>query len=71
MKEAEVVEFSSDLMTSVEKLEQFCNRSYLILGNGKDALFDLMDAVLSTRNISSFVELSLSPVFRREWQAHL
>jgi hypothetical protein len=67
MKEAEVVEFTSDLMTSVEKLEQFRNRTYLILGNGKDALFDLMDAVLSIRNVSSFVELSLSPVFRREW----
>jgi hypothetical protein len=38
-----------------------------MLGNGRDALFDLMDAVLTSRNISSFVELSLSPVFRREW----
>ncbi len=26
-----------------------------------------MDAVLVTRNIYSFAELSLSPVFRRKW----
>jgi hypothetical protein len=54
-------------MTGLEKLAQFRNRTYLILGNGRDALFDLMDAVLSTRSVTSFVELSLSPVFRREW----
>ncbi|MGR3280727.1 NF041680 family putative transposase, partial [Acaryochloris marina NIES-2412] len=40
---------------------------YYRLGNAKDALFDLMDAVLTTRSISSFVELSLSPLFRRKW----
>jgi hypothetical protein len=54
-------------MTSLENLQQFRNYSYTILGNGRAALFDLMDAVLTTRTISSFVELSLSPVFRREW----
>jgi hypothetical protein len=26
-----------------------------------------MDAVLTSRSVSSFVELSMSPVFRREW----
>jgi DDE superfamily endonuclease len=54
-------------MTSLQNLEIFRHRSYLILGNGRDALFDLMDAVLTTRSIASFVELSLSSVFRREW----
>jgi hypothetical protein len=54
-------------MTSLEKLERFRNYSYRILGNGRAALFDLMDAVLTSRKIASFVELSLSPVFRREW----
>jgi hypothetical protein len=39
------------------------------MGNGRDALFDLMDAVLTTRSVASFVELSLSPVFRREWSS--
>jgi Transposase DDE domain len=54
-------------MTSLKNLKQFRNDIYNRLGNGRDALFDLMDAVLTTRSISSFVELSLSPVFRREW----
>jgi hypothetical protein len=54
-------------MTSLENLQQFRNYSYRILGNGRAALFDLMDAVLTSRSVSSFVELSLSPVFRREW----
>ena len=42
---------------------------YTLLGNGKDALFDLMDAVLVTRSVYSFVELSVSPVFRRQWSS--
>jgi hypothetical protein len=54
-------------MTSLEKLKEFRNYSYRILGNGRAALFDLMDAVLTSRSIGSFAELSLSPVFRREW----
>ena len=54
-------------MTSLENLQRFRKSAYRILGNGKDALFDLMDAVLTSRSVSSFVELSLSPVFRREW----
>ncbi|HEY9826511.1 MAG TPA: NF041680 family putative transposase [Stenomitos sp.] len=54
-------------MTSLEKLEKFRNYSYTILGNGRAALFDLMDAVLTSRKIVSIVELSLSPVFRRAW----
>ena len=54
-------------MTSVENLQQFRHDIYIRLGNGRAALFDLMDAVLTTRSISSFVELSLSPVFRRQW----
>jgi hypothetical protein len=56
-------------MTSLKNLERFRNRIYRMLGNGRDALFDLMDAVLTTRSVSSFVELSLSPVFRRKWSS--
>jgi hypothetical protein len=58
-------------MTSLQNLGILRHRTYLLLGNGRDALFDLMDAVLTTRSVVSFVELSLSPVFRRAWQAHL
>jgi hypothetical protein len=54
-------------MTSLKELEHFRKQAYLWLGNGRDALFDLMDAVLCTRSLSSFAELSLSPVFRRQW----
>jgi hypothetical protein len=54
-------------MTILGKLQQFRNEIYGKLGNGRDALFDLMDAVLTTKSVSSFVELSLSPLFRRKW----
>ena len=50
-----------------DQLKQFRQSVYALLGNGKDALFDLMDAVLVTRSVYSFVELSVSPVFRRRW----
>ncbi len=50
-----------------DKLKQFRSSVYTILGKAKDALFDLMDAVLVTRSVYSFVELSVSPVFRRKW----
>jgi len=56
-------------MNSLEKIEKFRKQTYQILGNARDALFDLMDAVLTTRQIISFVELSLSPVFRRKWSS--
>ena len=44
---------------------------YTLLGNRKDALFDLMDAVLVTRSVYSFVELWVSPVFRSFVVEHL
>ncbi|MDJ0568040.1 MAG: hypothetical protein QNJ53_03235 [Pleurocapsa sp. MO_192.B19] len=56
---------------SAQKLQQFRTKVYQLLGRAKDATFDLMDAVLVTRNVYSFAELSLSPVFRRKWQASL
>lgn len=53
----------------LDKLKQFRSGVYMLLGNAKDALFDLMDAVLVTRSVYSFVELSVSPVFRRQWSS--
>jgi hypothetical protein len=44
-------------------------KGHAILGNAKDALFDLMDAVLVTPSVYSFAELSVSPVFRRQWSS--
>ncbi|MDJ0719918.1 MAG: hypothetical protein QNJ54_37820 [Prochloraceae cyanobacterium] len=52
---------------SFQKLQQFRNNVYQLLGAAKDATFELMDAVLLTRKAYSFAELSLSPVFRRKW----
>jgi hypothetical protein len=53
----------------IEKLKKFRQTAYQLLGNGKDATMDLMDAVLVTRSVYSFAELSLSPVFRRKWSS--
>jgi hypothetical protein len=57
-----------DLMIFNE-LQQFRQTLYDSLGNARDALFDLMDAVLTSACITSFVSLSQSPVFRRQWSS--
>ena len=49
------------------KLQQFRQNVYACLGQAKDTVFELMDAVLLSPNVNSFVSLSLSPVFRRRW----
>lgn len=56
-------------MQSFTDLQRFRKRAYTLLGNGRDSLFDLADAVLTSRSVTSFAELSLSPVFRRAWQS--
>ncbi|MCG8362202.1 MAG: hypothetical protein MJA27_02575 [Pseudanabaenales cyanobacterium] len=50
-----------------DKLQQFRQAVYNRLGKTKDAVFELMDAVLVSPSVSSFVSLSLSPLFRRQW----
>jgi hypothetical protein len=54
-------------MRIFSELSNFRKQAYELLGNGRDSLFDLMDAVVTSRSVSSFVELSLSPLFRRSW----
>jgi hypothetical protein len=56
-------------MSHFDKLRAFRHKVYTVMGNGRDALFDLMDAVLVSRSVYSFAELSLSPVFRRQWSS--
>lgn len=56
-------------MKSFTDLQKMRKRAYQLMGNGRDGLFDLMDAVLTSRSVASFVELSLSPVFRRAWSS--
>lgn len=52
-----------------KQLQQFRQTLYDTLGNGRDSLFDLMDAVLVSAYITSFVSLSQSPAFRRQWNS--
>ena len=40
-----------------DKLKQFRQSAYMLLGQAKDAVCDLMDAVLTTPQVKSFVEL--------------
>ncbi|MEH1824823.1 MAG: hypothetical protein V7L22_05575 [Nostoc sp.] len=47
------------------QLEEFRQAIYDNLGKVRDAVFDLMDAVLTSPSIQSFVSLSENPVFRR------
>ncbi len=54
---------------NLEQLKRFRQDIYELLGKAKDATMDLMDAVLTTKSIQSFAELSLSPVFRRKWSS--
>lgn len=37
-------------MSHFDKLREFRNKAYMLMGNGRDALFDLMDAVLVSRS---------------------
>ena len=56
-------------MSHFDKLRAFRQQAYGLIGNGRAALFDLMDAVLVSRSVYSFAELSLSPVLRRRWSS--
>lgn len=51
------------------KLIQFRQAAYGLLGNARDALFELTDAVIQMRQVQSFVELSCAPTFRRKWSS--
>ena len=49
------------------KLKEFRQAAYNHLGRAHDVTFELMDAILLTRNAYSLADLSLSPVFRWKW----
>ena len=51
------------------QLEKFRQALYDCLGLAKDAVFELIDAVLTSPSIPSFVSLCQSPVFRRQWSS--
>ena len=50
-----------------ERLKNFRQAAYELLVLAKDATFELMDAVMTTRNASCLAEFSLSPLFNRQW----
>jgi hypothetical protein len=52
-----------------DNLSGFRQRAHQYLGRAHDATFELVDAVLTTRHVYSFAELSQSPLFRRQWSS--
>ena len=50
-----------------ERLQAFRTQLYQRMGKRKDALFEIMDAILSTPVIENPVSLSLAPQFQRQW----
>lgn len=62
-------EHSSSATEHFNKLIQFRQAAYDLLGAARDALFELTDAVIQMRQIHSFVELSCAPAFRRQWSS--
>ena len=51
----------------LNKLAAFRQSVYGCLTRARDALFELLDAVLTSPGIGSFPELSCAPSFRRQW----
>jgi hypothetical protein len=54
---------------NADKLIAFRQTAYTCLGRAHDALFELGDAILSSPRVTSFAELSCSPLFRRQWSS--
>jgi hypothetical protein len=52
---------------NLNTLQDFRHGMYHCFGNGKDALFNLVDALSSEAAASSLPELSFSPFFERSW----
>jgi hypothetical protein len=51
------------------KLIEFRQAAYGLLGNAQDAMFELGDAILQMPHSHSLAELSLAPNFRRQWSS--
>jgi hypothetical protein len=57
----------SATMNSLQDIQQFRNQIFQNLGKCRNAFMDLMDAVLTSRSVSSLAEFSLNPLFRRQY----
>lgn len=53
----------------LHSFQEFRQAAYECLCRAKDATFELMDAILLTRNAYSLGDLSMCPVFRRQWSS--
>ncbi len=51
------------------KLVEFRQAAIGLLGNARDALFELGDAILQMPHTHSLAELSFAPAFRRKWHS--
>lgn len=49
------------------RLRLFRQQAYQLFSRGKDAFFELLDAVVQTPHAGSFAELSLAPACTRQW----
>ncbi len=58
-----------DIQETISQLNQFRQELYEAFDLRHDALMELIDALSSTPNARSVVELSLSPFFRREYSS--
>src|SRR5262249_16880085 len=55
--------------SQLSKLAAFRQSVYRCLTRARDALLELLDAVLISPGLVSFPELSCAPVFRRQWSS--
>jgi hypothetical protein len=58
---------NSPTIEDFNKLIQFRQAAYLTFEQARDALFELVDAILQMPRVQSFAELSCAPAFRRKW----
>ena len=53
-------------MKKYNRYQKFREDTHKMLGKSKDATFELIDSILTTKNIDSIAELSLCSCFRRK-----
>ena len=56
-------------MKKYNRYQKFREDTHKMLGKSKDATFELIDSILTTKNIDSIAELSLCSCFRRKWHS--
>src|SRR3712207_9476376 len=57
------------ITTGLQRLQRFRGELYRCLGRRRDALFELVDAMLAAEAMPSLPHLSLVPTHRRGWRS--